>query len=199
MAITINLLGQAPPGRARVELTLRLRAAEFEKRDVPLLRESLAKYLDVSENAVRVVSVTRWKPIVELEVSEDEARRLQKAFESGEAAFRVTLDRLAPEALNVHLPATPSTATSAESLPTPQDVPLETVPWTRLVPMALYALVVITALAVGVALIVWALHSPQAKLALWGLAGLATPFALFLGLTAALRAQLRRSLERETA
>ncbi len=109
MGFSINLLQEPAPGRAWIKMVLDLDPTSFKAHHARALRQGTADYLGIDPAEIRVLGISRWKPIVQLELPAGGAERVVRAFESRDAMWRRSLEPLAFESVRLDPPVWPST------------------------------------------------------------------------------------------
>ncbi len=109
MSIKINLLKNPPPGKRRAEIVLDLDPDVFSRRHLHEVRIALASFLSVEIDEIALVSVARWKPILEIDLPAESAVAVVEAFEKKDSLLKdafgiirplsIVLEELPPDPL----------------------------------------------------------------------------------------------------
>ena len=87
MTFTINLLHPTRPGNAWLQVTLAMDVDGFRRDHVRELMLRSASYLKLEPEEISVLSISRWSPIIELELPENAADRMVEAFAQGDPSL----------------------------------------------------------------------------------------------------------------
>lgn len=111
MRLAVNLLNDTPKGHTWIQVALDLSAGDFELGHVRSMHRDLCRHLQMEPSALRLIGVSRWKPVLDLQLPEPAAHALVEAFEASPdflpRAFTsppiesIRLDRLSAERFSI--------------------------------------------------------------------------------------------------
>ncbi len=87
MSPAVNLLNDTPRGHTWIQVVLDLPAEDFELEHVRALRRDLTRHLGLEPAELRLVGVSRWKPIIDLQLPESQGLALVQQFETAPASL----------------------------------------------------------------------------------------------------------------
>ena len=87
MSPAVNLLNDTPRGHTWIQVALDLPAEDFELEHVRALRRDLTRHLGLEPKDLRLMGVSRWKPIIDLQLPESQGLSLVRQFETAPASL----------------------------------------------------------------------------------------------------------------